>query len=298
MSGKLIVWTMVLLMVVQMGWAAPTIDHAIVYTLVEDSAIVEHTFLFSELQREWQMKLPRDAEAIEMQDHTFEIVESEDSLLITATDVTSITLKYISDSFVEKTKDRYFTVNLAPFAGSKDIKVILPESATLKYSMDSSASAVVPSPSNLTTDGKRIQVHWDAYTLTHANSILIIYEMPGLNPWNWLLILSLCILAVAAGIGVYVLKKKRTVSPAPGKKVRHASAEDPALLTRNLFGEEKAIIELLLKAKDNELWQKTLQFETGLAKVKLSRKLRALESKGLIEKIPFGNTNKIRMKRK
>ncbi len=64
-----------------------------------------------------------------------------------------------------------------------------------------------------------------------------------------------------------------------------------------MFEDEKLIVRILLIEKTRELWQKQLEQKTGLNKVKLSRKLRSLEAKGLIEKIPYGNTNKIRLKK-
>jgi uncharacterized membrane protein len=44
------------------------------------------------------------------------------------------------------------------------------------------------------------------------------------------------------------------------------------------------------------LWQKQIQNSTGFSKAKVSRLVRNLESRGLVKKIPFGNTNKIRLR--
>jgi uncharacterized membrane protein len=63
-----------------------------------------------------------------------------------------------------------------------------------------------------------------------------------------------------------------------------------------LLDTEKKVIEELKKADRNELWQKQIQNLTGFSKAKVSRLIRDLETRGLVKKIIFGNTNKIRLK--
>ncbi len=63
-----------------------------------------------------------------------------------------------------------------------------------------------------------------------------------------------------------------------------------------LLEDEKKIIELLRKSNRRENWQRKIQEELEFSKAKLSRMVRNLESRGLIEKVPIGNTNKIKLK--
>lgn len=63
-----------------------------------------------------------------------------------------------------------------------------------------------------------------------------------------------------------------------------------------LLDTEKKVIDTLKKADRHEMWQRKIQEITGFSKAKLSRLIRNLESCGLIEKIPMGNTNKVRLK--
>ena len=44
-----------------------------------------------------------------------------------------------------------------------------------------------------------------------------------------------------------------------------------------------------------EAWTKEILKEIGISKVKLSRKIRSLEKKELIKKVPYGNENKIKL---
>jgi len=90
----------------------------------------------------------------------------------------------------------------------------------------------------------------------------------------------------------------------PEQKKKNAKAKEESHsdrlkkeLTRNLFEDEKLVVETLLAADKHELWQKQLELRTKIPKVRLSRKLRSLEAKGLIEKVPYGNTNHIRLKK-
>jgi len=80
------------------------------------------------------------------------------------------------------------------------------------------------------------------------------------------------------------------------KKIKHKPSKKEEQEYDYLLDTEKKIIEELKKADRNELWQKQIQNSTGFSKAKLSRLIRNLESRNLIVKIPFGNTNKIKLK--
>ncbi|MDP2973930.1 MAG: hypothetical protein Q8N60_02670, partial [Candidatus Diapherotrites archaeon] len=213
----------------------------------------------------------------------------ESKIIAVAGTFSKISLKYITESLVEKTKDRFFILNLAEMRGSKEITVILPESATLKYSTGSKKDSVIPAATDISTDGNHILVDCKQEALEEANSLFIMYKEPAQSRF----VLYLGIILISAAVILVVFTGTRYFLRNRGKQTKPA---DEHQITRNLFEEEKAIVDVLLNAKNHELWQKGLLFETGISKVRLSRKLRALEKKGLIEKIPFGNTNKIRLK--
>jgi len=58
--------------------------------------------------------------------------------------------------------------------------------------------------------------------------------------------------------------------------------------------DERKIIEILLKEKKMD--QMHIVAESGLSKVKVSRLLMKLEQRGVVEKLPLGNTNLIKLK--
>lgn len=61
-----------------------------------------------------------------------------------------------------------------------------------------------------------------------------------------------------------------------------------------LSGDEKKVFKYLLDNGDSI--QKDLVFELEISKVKLSRILDSMSSKNVIERISYGNTNKIKLK--
>ena len=76
-----------------------------------------------------------------------------------------------------------------------------------------------------------------------------------------------------------------------GKKNKKEESE----LTRNLFEDEKRIVKYLLEKKSHEAWTKEIIRNLNISKVKLSRKIRSLEEKKIIKRIPYGNENIIRL---
>lgn len=272
------------------------------YIIIHDTVIVEEKFLFSPGTTSFQLMLPPDTEALEITGA--EGKKEGDKLLLTGDKekpLVQVTVKYITEALVEKTSDRFFLLDTTSRTAEKQIiMVTLPEMAVLKYPLGSTSPAVIPHPKTVETDGTRITLGWDTSTL--EESILIIYQLPKKNSLVLSLMMGLLILLAGGGVFFFNKIKQRNGDPARRKKEEHHLISSdfpvPSDLTRNLFEEERAIIEFLLQESSHELWQKQLVFKTGLAKVKLSRKLRNLEAKGLIEKIPVGNTNKIRLKKK
>jgi len=61
-----------------------------------------------------------------------------------------------------------------------------------------------------------------------------------------------------------------------------------------LFGDEKKVFEFLLS--NGSYIQRDLVYELDISKTKLSRILDSLSQKKLIERISYGNTNKIKLK--
>ncbi len=63
-----------------------------------------------------------------------------------------------------------------------------------------------------------------------------------------------------------------------------------------LLDSEKQIVDFLKNSDRHEAWQRKIQEVTGFSKAKVSRLIRDLEARGLVEKIPMGNTNKVKLR--
>ncbi len=158
---------------------------------------------------------------------------------------------------------------------------------------------VFPTGYRIETDGQIISVSWSINNAAAGQDFAMFVTLEDTSYSSSLIywIIGLLILFV---LGSFAYKqfgrklsiKKTTKSKSKTRK-KKAASED---VYDYLLDTEKKVIEELKKADRNELWQKQIQLVTGYSKAKVSRLVRNLEARGLVTKIPFGNTNKIRLK--
>ena len=308
-----------------------------VYSIVEDKVVVEEKLTFSNMVDSFKLFIPSDAMALEVNGAEVVVQERPEfkELTLHGKYLRDVSIKYITESLIERNKDSFFILDLGELDASMiSVQVILPEKSTLKHSLNSLTPSIIPKTEKVTTDGRSIIIRWEKDDFQRSKAILIIYEEAAENSlkyWFFLLII------VVVTFILYIIlrrssgkieqkkfsenrdnvpekkssEKKSKLTDDSSKKSEDIEVQQESKeiihekeiihdnlkekLTRNLFEEERAIIEILLEK--GELWQKQLVLQTGISKVKLSRKLRNLEAKGLIEKVPYGNTNKIRLKK-
>jgi uncharacterized membrane protein len=247
------------------------------YEIFEDNVIVEINL---DYVNNLSLDIPFDSAAIEVNSN-YSLVENGNTKNLYIEQAEKLEIKYVTKAYIESSNNkRFFIVPIG--IQNLDIQIILPESAVL---VDDKIS-VIPYSSEITTDGRRIILRWNDF---HDSQILVIYEF--LNVFNIeYLFLSLIILLILA---IYFISKKfkeNVISKRIYKRKKKTND-----ITKNLVREEKQIIEFLLSKRKKEAWTKELINSLNINKVKLSRKIRQLEEKGLIEKIPYGNENKIRI---
>ena len=150
-----------------------------------------------------------------------------------------------------------------------------------------------PQADNIYSDGQRIILRWEEKQLDEKFEISVISEQIT-KPFNLNLIL---IIALIVGILFYVLYIKKIKKKKQGTAIKRKKGKSKTeILEGHLMESEKKIIDELKNADKKELWQKQLQLKTDFSKAKLSRVIRNLEARNIIQKIPFGNTNKIKLK--
>jgi uncharacterized membrane protein len=233
------------------------------YQVIEDSVLVEINLLNTNIT---QLQIPYDVVALELNTE-YKIEEIRNYKIIKIQENPNITIKYITKTPLDKSRNKYYFILENPIKMTSNITVSLPESAIL-----SEQKSFSPDAKSITTDGRKLKIKWD----TSEKQLFISYEFLKNNNIQ----LYVIILILGIGFIIYYIFKKTP------KKEK----------TRNLFGEEKKIIEYLLRKKNKEAWTKEVIRDLDISKVKLSRKIKSLEKKQIISKIPYGNANKIRLK--
>ncbi len=271
------------------------------YTLFNEKAVVDIRIGLESNTTELELALPPDASAVEAEGAIFEVQEGRESKTLRAHGLVfdKLHVTYSTASVLEKTSDDFFLLDLSGVSSPrKTVTVKLPEKAFLKYSLNSPQPSIIPKTSDVRTDGRRIIITWTEGNFMNSDAVMVIYNSPRAGRL-WLIPVG----AAAGGLAVLTYYLKRRRLPAfvqkAGKQAVQAAKPELAVaaeLTRNLLEEEKKIVELLIGSEEG-LWQKQIEIKSGISKVRLSRKLRSLEQKGLIEKIPYGNANKIRLKK-
>lgn len=129
------------------------------------------------------------------------------------------------------------------------------------------------------SDGQTISIVWNFSNVAKGDvfAFFVSLEDKKNTPnYVWIYIIIAIALIICIFIARYFFKRKD--------------------IGKYLLDDEKKVIKLLKEADGKSLWQKNIQSTINFSKAKVSRMIRNLESRGLIEKIPIGNTNKIRLK--
>ena len=252
------------------------------YQIFDKSVLVE---LRIDNTNNLQLEIPKDAKALEVNTNYH-----LDGNILEIGSGSNVVIKYISEYFIEKTNKGYFFVIKNQIRGS-DVSVFLSEGAVL-----SEEDLVFPQDYKISSDGHRIILNWE--NLEEEN-VLVSYEFSEKVNWFFYLI---AILVICVLIYFYFVERKKYLEHVRKlKKLQKLEKEKvkeikEKISTANLFGDEKNIVEFL-KNKKEGVWTKEISKALDINKVTLSRKLRNLEQKNLIEKIHYGNADKVFLKK-
>lgn len=137
-----------------------------------------------------------------------------------------------------------------------------------------------PSENTIEIVGKNVRVSWSYHNVSKGEEFAFFVVLQDNNlKYEFVLYIIISIVSFILIFFTvrYVSKKEKDVN-------------------KYLLDEEQKIIKFLKDADRHESWQRKIQETFSLSKAKTSRLIRNLESRSLVEKIPFGNTNKIRLK--
>lgn len=194
-----------------------------------------------------------------------------------------VSIEYRLEDFVaEYQNSKILTFSYIPQANISNlaIRVALPPGSTLTSEVNEkgkSFSAVYPTPEGISTDGRRVIISWKKDKLNPQESfrIFVMYSpVEGESSYiPWLL------LGLALGAGATYLKFRDR------KEIAHL-----------VLGEEEREVYDILLERDGSVRQDEVVKLTGHSKAKVSKLVRKLESKGVIEKEPYQKTNRLKLK--
>ena len=252
------------------------------YYINEKKVLVRH---FLDSTSDLELRLPKDFSNLEI-NLEYKLEEFSKYYLIKINSTNNLYIKYITQSMIDKSKDRYSFVSRDYLNKTQNIRLVLPESAILLED-----GLVFPEPDLISSDGRSVILIWEDY---NEKQIVIDYEFLEEKTFIWYFIILIIILSFVLYLVFQRKIFKKKIEKIKGKNKKTNTKSEA--IEEHLIESEKAVISELKKAEKNQLWQKQLQTKIGFSKAKLSRTIRNLESRNLIQKIPLGNTNKIKLK--
>lgn len=285
------------LVAIALAFSLVTIVQASTYNLELSqigSKIVEKHSIQLDTEKTISIELPKDASSISS-NLNYSLKDSK--LNLTGK---NIEVSYLTQNSLEKTDDGYFFISTIKFYAdfnTSKIRLILDRG----YFIDK--TRIFPQPVLISTDGQQITLEWAITNQKEGSELPIFIAIQTIssnsaNTFIWVIILALILIISYWLYQKYGKKNKQRIP----KKSRKSNAKAPGTarkfedVEKYLVESEKAVLNELRKADRGELWQKQLQLKTNFSKAKLSRVIRNLEARNLVEKIPFGNTNKVRLK--
>ncbi|MCX8159062.1 MAG: hypothetical protein N3D20_02120 [Candidatus Pacearchaeota archaeon] len=253
--------------------------YSIEFNQIENKVLVTHNIDFDE-EQSIIFQLPSDFSSLSIS-KPYSLTNNELSFR-----EKDIKISYITKSLIEPSSKGHYFITKIPFLFNFDkltIKLILSEGHFV------SENKIFPKPSSIETDGKQIIIIWNVTNVSKDFDFPIFVSIESKNSIIiWIVYVLFFVIICLVIYFVYDKYLKKTK-----KEKKSIQKED---IEKYLMDSEKVILNALKQADRGELWQKQLQLQTGFSKAKLSRIIRNLEARNLIDKIPFGNTNKIRLK--
>jgi len=200
-----------------------------------------------------------------------------------------LTLSFESKGRIKKIEDGYqFTANygISVPVNESFVLIKLPENSVL-LTQDPSQS-FFPSNGKTGSDGRRITVYWENSNTSNGNmEFSVMYSTPLGGPLFNMLIVSMTgvVIVVMIGLAVYIKK---------GSEPNETKSEAD-VVSSVLTADEKSIVDIL-QENDGKVMQKVIVRETSFSKAKVSRLVKSLSERGVLEVEPMGRTNRIKLK--
>lgn len=229
--------------------------------------------------------------------YSIEFNQIGNSILVKETMNGKIASNYTDNSLLEKASSQLYFVKRVKFNESfneAQIRLNLEKGVIVKDEL------VFPSDYVIESNGEIISITWNLKNITIGQDFAMFVTLEDTkthsNVSYWIFGIVFIIIILGVILLIYQKSRKKEKSKITRVRQKNKTKKSNKEDYDYLLDTEKRVIEELKKANRNELWQKQIQNITGYSKAKVSRLVRNLESRNLITKIPFGNTNKIRLK--
>jgi hypothetical protein len=200
-----------------------------------------------------------------------------------------LTLNFESSGRVSKTEDGYRFISnydISVHVNESFVIIKLPENSVLMREVANESYS--PGYGKTGSDGKHITVHWEKNDLMSGDSLefSILYTMPfGGSLFNILIVsMTGVVLIVMTGLAVYIRRG--------GHSEPSTTKED--VVSSVLTSDEKTIVDIL-KNNEGNVMQRIIVRDTVFSKAKVSRLVKSLSERGILEIEPMGRTNKIKL---
>lgn len=241
---------------------------------VDDKVLVNYEILLNS-EKTISLNIPSDAYSISSNSN----YSIQNNVLFITGD--NIKLSYLTKDLLEKSNEGYYFIYREKFNFPVNQSVT---TLILKEGYFAEKDKIFPSPSSISSDGSQIYISWNLSDIKQGDDfpifLTIISPHSSFSKIIWILAVLFIFVLVYLAYDKIFKSKKHSKSP----------------IESHLLESEKSVLHILKASDRGEIWQKQLQLKTGFSKAKLSRVIRNLESRNLVEKIPFGNTNKIRLR--
>ncbi len=194
-------------------------------------------------------------------------------------------LDFDSVGVIKQTEDKYqlsIDYRISIPTNKKIISIRLPEGGGLAETNTS----YFPKDGEVFTDGRRIGITWKSENSTEASQFLILYTLPPqfLNGEFIIIIIAVIIAIVVLSLVYFLYLRKAMV---------FRKAE---IFKTVLNQDEKKIVDILMK-NQGKVYQKVLVRDTDFSKAKVSRLVKGLKDRGVIDIEPVsGRENRVILK--
>ena len=253
------------------------------YRILAGKVVVSEEY---NLDNAFEIELPEDASGVSVY-RNGNLAEVSDKISVNKGE--ELKVSYVTKEYLENGK--YFLIELRyNFEHNVNVKLVLPEGASLAKSVDEGVSAY-PLPDNIGSDGKSIVLEWKRNIKSNEGfPIFVNYKMPANK--LYFIIPIVVLVFIVAGLFILLRRKKIKIIEKIVKKTITRKKSD---VEKHLKEDEKILVNIL-KQKGGSCEQGTLVVVSDFSKAKVSALLAELESRRMIKKIVKGKKNIIMLR--